>query len=1144
MRVITDMRTTWFIFFVFFCSCILHAQEDSPLWVKKKKAVSKSIQVDSLSIQSSDFIVINQAKDTLSKSRYQIDFSTATLTLHPEELRHNDSIEIHYYRYPDFITRKYTGNYQIIEQDNEAMQRLITLESTNITNDYKPFEGLETSGSLSRGIRIGNNQNAVLNSELDLQITGQLSESVGIRASIQDANIPTQQGGYSQTLNEFDQIFIELYSDAWQIRAGDIDLTNDNSYFGAFHKKVQGISVSVNHNHKNGAKSEYFGAGALVRGIFHRSEFKGIDGNQGPYKLRGPNGELYILIVSGSERVYINGILLERGENKDYVIDYNAGEIKFNPTYPITSNMRISIEYQYTDRSYTRFIGYGGMRYQHKGLEARLTVYSENDAKNQPLQQNLSEEQIEILKQAGNNIDKMYAPSAIEDSYSENKVLYRKEWRDGKEVYVFSSDPNETLYNVKFTYVGAYQGDYILSQENAITRVYEYVPPIDGISQGDYEAKIRITAPEKLQMVNAQLLYHPKEHSRIHSEFALSNYNQNLYSHLDNDKNIGYAGKLGIEQKVFQTKDSISFIAYADADYLHENFQSIENIYHSEFNRDWNLIAPTGTQHFIKSGLTMITPKRGRTSYEFQQLGYQNNFHGIRHILQSNMQFSKIKSHTQASYMQSKSDSLKTHFIKAHNSIAYSFKNAWIGTKIQLENNQQKENITDSLSGLSHRYSASEIYTGIGDSTAVYTQVGYRFQTHDSIHNNRMQRNNNAHTYYIKSRLFYSEEAELNVYANYRRILHKQKDLPTENTFNSRVQYRQSLWNNSIHLNTSLESNTGLLAQQEYTYIKVEPGQGIYKWVDYNGNGIQELDEFEIAEFPDEAEYIRVLLPNQNFVQVHENKFSQMLNLHPKQWREKNGILGFLGKFHNQTSFLIDRKIKKEGNSPRFNPFKDGGESQIGLNLNFRNSLYLNRGLQRYTTNYTYMDAANENLQAFGLQKNRLKSHQLSFQHKIKEQWVLYTKLINSTNKSSSSNFTSRNYFLKNYEIEPKISLLLGIHANIDLFYRFAEKKNHWGEQEELQQQKLGFAFNYSQRQKYSMYGEINYIKNTFQGDTMSPAAYQMLEALQPGTNFTWTTRVQKKITDYLDLNFDYQGRKSDNTRVIHTGSVQLKAYF
>src|SRR5699024_10532993 len=131
------------------------------------------------------------------------------------------------------------------------------------------------------------------------------------------------------------------------------------------------------------------------------------------------------------------------------------------------------------------------------------------------------------------------------------------------------------------------------------------------------------------------------------------------------------------------------------------------------------------------------------------------------------------------------------------------------------------------------------------------------------------QRNNNAHTYYIKSRLIYSEEAELNVYANYRRILHKQKDLPTENTFNSRVQYRQSLWNNSIHLNTSLESNTGLLAQQEYTYIIIEIRKNNNKLMEYNSNGTQEFDENEIAELTNKAEYINTLC---NF------KFIQLLN--------------------------------------------------------------------------------------------------------------------------------------------------------------------------------------------------------------------------------------------------------------------------
>ena len=101
------------------------------------------------------------------------------------------------------------------------------------------FEGLNTNGSISRGITLGNNQNAVLNSELDLQIFGKLNDKVEVTASIQDANIPLQDGGYSQKLDEFDQIFIELKSEKWKIRAGDVDLNNSNTYFGKFEKRIQ-----------------------------------------------------------------------------------------------------------------------------------------------------------------------------------------------------------------------------------------------------------------------------------------------------------------------------------------------------------------------------------------------------------------------------------------------------------------------------------------------------------------------------------------------------------------------------------------------------------------------------------------------------------------------------------------------------------------------------------------------------------------------------------------------------------------------------------------------------------------------------------------------------------------------------------------
>ncbi|HBR53186.1 MAG TPA: hypothetical protein DEA82_02975 [Flavobacteriaceae bacterium] len=106
------------------------------------------------------------------------------------------------------------------------------------------------------------------------------------------------------------------------------------------------------------------------------------------------------------------------------------------------------------------------------------------------------------------------------------------------------------------------------------------------------------------------------------------------------------------------------------------------------------------------------------------------------------------------------------------------------------------------------------------------------------------------------------------------------------------------------------------------------------------------------------------------------------------------------------------------------------------------------------------------------------------------------------------------------------------------------DEKNILGEMEQLRQQKLGTSFSYTDAQKISINGEFNYINNAFEGSAFSPVAYQMLEGLQPGTNFTWTLLFQKRITQYLDANLSYFGRSSENAKTVHTGSLQLRAYF
>lgn len=1131
--------------FMFCLATYGYSQDLSSNYKSKRVAVTDTIVIDSVSINPSKFQILDKEGNTVNSQDYYVDYQNATIIFSENIQQVKDSLTINYLRYPDFLTRDYfIYDPKIIVENTGTMEKLYSLQQSNNSNTFTPFDGLNTAGSISRGVTIGNNQNAVVNSELDLQITGRLSDKVSIRASIQDANIPTQEGGYSQNLDEFDQIFIELYSDNWNIRAGDIDLQNDKSYFGQFTKKVQGISLGGTVNHKSGAKTSAFAAGALVRGVFAQSAFIGQEGNQGPYKLVGPNGELYILVVSGSERVYVNGLLLNRGENEDYVIDYNAGELKFNATYPITANMRINVEYQYTDRNYTRFIGYGGGNYSNEKLDIGVYVYSENDAKNQPLQQSLSDEQVGVLQAAGDDMSQMTAASAVPDTFSENKILYKKEVINGVEVFVFSTNPEDELFSVRFTLVGENTGNYILNSTNAINRIFEYIAPVNGVPQGNYEPIIQLNAPTKLQIGGLNGAYHPSEKTNIVFEVAGSKNDLNLFSNVDDEDNDGFAGRLDIQQTLLTTSDTLKVDTYGSLDLVNKDFRNIERLYNIEFNRDWNLSEPMGNERFLTTGIEVSHPNIGGGRYEFENLDYSENFSGSRHNVASEIKLNRLLSSTHVSYLTSESKILKSKFFRLHNRTTYSFKKAWVGGKINMENNKIRAVTNDSLTPQSQKYNSYDIFTGIGDSTTVFAEGGYRFRVNDSLQNSFLKKVSTSHTYYLKSKPINGKNSQLSLFANYRILKDEDGVDEDEKSLNSRILYNQSLLDGGIRLNTAVETNNGVIPQQEFTYIQVEPGNGIYTWNDYNNNGIQELDEFEIAQFQDEAEYVRILLPNQIFLKIRENKFSQIVTLNPQSWKSKGGFLKFIAHFYNQTSYIIDRKIRRKNDTFNINPFQDGGDNQLGLTLNIRNVLFYNRGKQHFTTSYTYLSTSTQNLLSLGLQENNLESHQLNFNHKFWGNWLANLKGSKGSNKSTSQNFESRNYNLDTYEINPKISYLLNTQTRFDVFYQFLNKANSLGGKEALDQQKLGFSFSYTNAEKISINGEFNYIDNNFTGSAFSPVAYQILEGLQPGVNYTWRLLFQKRITKYLDANLSYFGRDSKNSNTIHSGSIQLRAFF
>lgn len=478
--VIMSKITGLFVFLGF--SLSVYAQSPTTYEHKTILASINAQKLDSLSILPGSLRCMIRGHN-IPDSLFNVDYIAKTIWFSSLV---SDTVALTYIR----LTADLTADFQrfdstLLQRKTMDVRFSVDPSSTDVEELFGGKE-LSKKGSLSRGVSFGNQQNLGINSTLNLELNGKLNDNLNLLASISDANIPIQPEGNTNKLQEFDQVFIQVFNERLKLTAGDFWITKPEGYFLNYRKRAQGISNSYRFVQEKTVIDIQSSLG-LSKGKFNRQILQGIENNQGPYRLTGAENEPFIVVLSGTEKVYIDGRLLERGQEFDYMIDYNSAELVFTSRNLITKDLRIVVEFQYSDQSYTRALVQQAAVMEHKKFKSWFNYYQEQDLKNQPLQIRLDPMQKKQLALIGDSLQEAQLNTVDSVGYFSNQNLYwMKDSLGFDSVLVFTSHPDSAKYRATFKFVGDQKGNYVLDKTTAFGKVYRWVAPSGGISQGQY----------------------------------------------------------------------------------------------------------------------------------------------------------------------------------------------------------------------------------------------------------------------------------------------------------------------------------------------------------------------------------------------------------------------------------------------------------------------------------------------------------------------------------------------------------------------------------------------------------------------------------------------------------------------------------
>ena len=1096
--------------------------------------------------------------------------------------------------------------------------------------------GVSKTGNLARGISFGNTQNVFVNSALNLQLEGKLTDNINLTAAISDQNVPFQPEGNTQQLQQFDRIYITLTAPQWSLTAGDVVLRSKPDYFLRYYKNIQGAAVEANlgppglglsggtfappaagavvgnpgnigssngpgsvpattvpaPTARSGLGPENGGsatvttagrdgqgrqirsstavAGGVAKGKFASLNIAPIENVQGPYRLKGPNGEQFIVVLANSERVFLDGRLQIRGFDNDYVIDYNLAEVTFSPRHLITRNSRIRIEFEYSDLNYARSL-YTLSHYQQVGrLRLHGNYYQEADNPDNAPNLDLKPADRELLRRAG-NVGAAQAPGADSVAYNRGQVLYHRDSATGQFRRAVGADTLAGVYAVRFTDVGPGQGDYRLStaQNNANGRVYEYVAPLNGTRQGRYAPVRLLPTPLRKQMLTAGASYELDSTATVFVDVARSRQERNRFSP---EADQGAAMRVGY---VVQNRrlPGLAFLkdyrlrSSLDYEYTAAGFTPIDRYRDVEFDRNWSaqsVVSTTGTAPIAKEdnifnfSLGLVRDANNIVNYRVSRRFRPGEVSGLQHWLDVAQKAGYFEMRASLFVLNADAGSRHSSWARGEATARYVRGAVVPGYAYRFDKNRVALPDGRELTSANY-FDEHNVFVMSRDSARLNYRLDYT-RRQDQVPNadrTAITPRGAAQTWQGNLATRLGKTQDLRVLATYRDLRAASPDSVRQRTVLGKMDYNASLLQGQVRSELSYSIGTGRELKRDFSFVAVPAGQGTHYYAgDLNHDGVQQKEEFFEAQTPD-AQYrtfIKIYLPTQDYLTAYTNRLSYRLTTNaPRDWRDAGGWRAGASRFSAISSVTLDRRTTDPSLGARLNPIGSptNDAQTLGTNQLLRNTLYYNRANPVFGAELTVQQTKLKTLLAQGFDLRNLLSQSLLVRRTLAQSFTGRLTLARNIREAGSTYLSARNFRLLLYDVQPEISYQPSSSLRFTGTYLRQSKQNTLPNPDRPDQElvhgtfdELGLETRLSQVNKRTITAAVRGTRVLFLGDPASVAGIELLNALRPGANFTWNLNLEQRLSNGLNITVAYDGRKASGLNTVHTGRMQVAVLF